>query len=54
MRKKIVQNPKKTEQLENPGKHKFFEWKLGKGSELWDFHSKTSNFLDSILDFQKF
>jgi len=34
MRKKIVQNQKKIEQLENPGKHRFFEWKLGKGSNF--------------------
>ena len=33
MRKKTVRN-KKTEQLEKPGKHRFFEWKLGKGSKL--------------------
>jgi len=25
---------KKTEQLKNPGKHFFFEWKLGKGSNF--------------------
>ena len=57
MRKKTVQNPKKLNSLKIQENKSFLNGSLVKGPSFETSiqkHSKTSNFLDSILHCQKF
>ena len=54
MRKKTVQHPKRLNSLKIQENIGFLNGSLVKGLSFETSHSKTSDFLDSILNFQKF